>query len=103
MIRFECKEYQSRDIPPLVYLGFFPPSEMVFILFILLVVPGNIHAQMRSYSGLQAVLMFLKSFRCVKKPERHSPFLIKNGIDLLNLKGKLVGRCLWSCSIHSYR
>lgn len=24
MIRFECKEYQSRNIPPLVYLGFSP-------------------------------------------------------------------------------
>ena len=41
-IRFECKRYQSIDIPPLVYLGFFPPSEMIFVLFILSVVPGNV-------------------------------------------------------------
>lgn len=65
MIRFECKEYQSRDIPPLLYFeGVFFPS-----------LGSGIHsvhsfgfawkhgrARMRSYSGLELVLIFLRTF-----------------------------------------
>lgn len=104
MIRFECKEYQSRNIPPLVYLGFFPPpSEMVFILFILSVVPGN------------TIVLRWGATGALKKCWCSSGLfdVLRNQGDILHFRLKSSQSCLvefarrrgWkaSCSIHSNR
>lgn len=65
MIRFECKEYQSRDIPPLLYFeGFFPPSlgSGIHSVHSFGFAWKHVHARMRSYSGLELALIFLRTF-----------------------------------------
>lgn len=67
MIRFECKEYQSRDIPSLVYLGvFFSPSlgNGIHSVHSFSCAWKHNHAQMRSYWGLEEVPMLFRTFGC---------------------------------------
>lgn len=105
MIRFECKEYQSRDIPPLVYLGFFspPPSEMVFILFILSAVPGNtIMLRWGATGALKKCRCSSELFDVLRNQGDILHFRLKSSQCYLAESERTTG---WkaSCSIHSNR